>query len=156
MSNAQSAVVGGGGLLTIAGRTFVVHKPSAQDEILMQKWLLAQPLKSSGINTEELAGLSEKEKLIVLREVAKNVRTKRSPSEADLVELLYSPGGVAMQIWLAARHDDPTLKFEDVKGLVTEANAIDLSVALDEAVKGIGEDNADPKAPAGSTSPSPT
>lgn len=155
MSNSnQAAVVGGGGILTVGGRTFVVRKPSARDLVLMQKWLMSQPLKhQGGLTEDDLKNLSPEHQMMLIREFAKVSKTRRAPTEAEAMEMVLSPAGVAMQLWLAARWDQPGLTQEEIRKLITEDNVTDVIVDLDEAVRAdpTGGESDDPKAPGGTT-----
>lgn len=156
----QAAVAGAPGVLELvdaAGtpHTLLVTRPSAADLITMRKWVLAQPLpdqgQAQGLTSEELEGLKPEERALLIREYARAKGTRREPTESEAVLAVFSPAGVAMQLWLAARRNHPELKKGDVAALVTEANYEQVLDDLDRAL-GASEDPADPKAPAGSPS----
>lgn len=149
----QAALTGAPGVLKLGDLELLVTKPSAQDLVAMQRWVLSQPLANEpqGISSAELAGLSDSDRVIVLREYAKAAKSKRMPTDAEIMLLVTSPAGVARQVWNAARRHQPSLKIEDIARLVTDANADQVSEALDVAlgVDPEGEGSSDPKAPAG-------
>lgn len=162
VSPSQAAVAGSPGVLVIetdgGPHTFLVGKPSTNDLIAMQRWIHAHPLKElpgRGLSSDELAGLKPEEKLILLREYAKAKGQRREPTEGEVLDLVFSPGGVAMQVWLAARKHDRSLKREAIAELITEENYEQVSADLDAAL-GAEEGASDPKKPDGPDSSPPS
>jgi hypothetical protein len=154
----QAAVAGAPGVLDIQDadgktHTFLVSRPSASDLIVMRKWILAQSLpdqgQAQGLTSAELEGLKPEERALLIREYARAKGSRREPTENEAVLIVFSPAGVAMQVWLAARRHQPGLKKEEVGALVTESNYEQVINDLDRAI-GAAEDPDDPKAPAGS------
>jgi len=156
----QAAVAGAPGVLDVVAadgktHTFLVARPSASDLITMRKWVLSQPLpdagQGQGLTSADLEGLKPEERARLIREYARAQGQRREPTESEAVQIVFSPAGVAMQLWLAARRNHPELKKGDVAELVTEGNYEQVLDALDRALDA-SEDPTDPKAPAGSRS----
>jgi len=149
----QAAVAGTPGVLVIGERTLLVQKPSANDLLLMQRWVLSQPTvgETQGLCDADLNGLSPERQLLLIREFAKAKNGKRTPTDAEIMQLTYSPAGVALQLWLAARKNHPDFTREKAAALVTADNADQVAIGLDAACD--AEDGtSDPKKPAGQDS----
>lgn len=146
----QSAVAGSPGVLEVGGRTLLVCKPSPRDLLVMQKWLLSRPVEDEdkGLTSAEMAGLSPEDKLLLIREYAKAKRGKRSPTEGEVINSIYSVEGVVMQLWLACRKHQPGIQKADIEPLVTAENYDDVLTSLDASLLA-AEDTPDPKSPAG-------
>lgn len=155
MSKRQHDVIGAPAPLRVDGpdgpRDFLVNKPSPVDLATMQKWVLAQPLSepSQGLTSDEMAGLKPEDRVLLVREYAKVKSTRRAPNEIEVIQLITSAAGVAMQLWLAARRNHPGLSLDDVRKLVTDSNAIQVSVDMDAALEPDDGEPDDPKALAG-------
>lgn len=151
-SRTQAAVVGVKGLLQLGDLSLLVNPPTTQDLITVQKWVLSQPIASQkGISSKELEGLSAEDKKLVIDSYIKNRGAKRMPSEAEVVELLNTIEGTALQVWLASRDSHPDLLLEDVKTRITPENILKVKADLDLATRAPGDelDEEDPKASPG-------
>lgn len=155
----HAAVAGTPGFLVIVGPdpgkgalSLFVSKPSPNDLLQMHRWVLSQPLPGGtgeGLSSGDLAGLKPEHQLILLREYAKAKGQRRAPTEGEIVELVYSPAGAAMQVWLAARRHEPTLTRAMVEEYVTEANYEQVMLDLDAALGANAEGETDPKGSGG-------
>jgi hypothetical protein len=155
-SKSQASVAGTPGLLEIPGdqpRTLLVTKPSANDLIIVRRWVLSQqlPEQARGLSSAELAGLTPEDRMVLIKEYAKaKAGGRREPTEAESLELLCSREGVVLMVWLAARKHQPITR-EEVSAFVTAENCEEIMALLDKAIDA-NEEPTDPKAPGGSPS----
>ncbi|MEO2090709.1 MAG: hypothetical protein ABGY75_14585 [Gemmataceae bacterium] len=136
--------------LTIGDRTFLVVPPSEKDTITIYRWARQhiRECKPVGLSSEELAGLSPEDKAFLLKEYAKTAKGKRQITEQDIQDLLFEPEGLAFMIWVSAKKQEPSLKLEEVKALVTEDNCDQVFADFGEATGHEDrEGHLDPKAP---------
>ena len=151
-------VVAAPGPMTLGGKTFMVTSPTKADLNSLRKWvrsnyrrILGEREKADGITSEELSGLSPEHQLLLIREYARAKATERELTEAEATDVILSPEGTAMMVWLAARkYGDVT--FEWLCEEITEENVGKTFEDFDAACGVQGEEGeTDPKA-AGSAS----
>ena len=124
---------GAPGPLTIGDRTFLVSPPSLRDLQTIRSWVKKQlptPLQAA---IRDLAGLP-----VELREVAIREAVKANPGGADVTgeamrEHLISAPGCRFMTWVLCKKEQPDLTLKELEPLITEDNAADVFVALDEA-----------------------
>lgn len=94
-----------------------------------------------------LRWLSDKGMVGVMRIAAERIAameaTGAEPSPEMFDAARRSPAGVALELWLRARHAQPSLTLPEVQAVVTTANALDLYLQVQAVLAG-GSD--DPKA----------
>lgn len=130
--------------IKLGDRVLLVQNPGKPELAAMRQWVLRQPLPhQKPLNSEELSELTEEQQKILLQAYVENRNAKRMPNEAEIVEIVDSPKGVAMMLWLASR----TLQrvtLAEIQPHINDDNFGQVRADLDEALKD-AETNEEPK-----------
>lgn len=133
---------------TVRELTILVAPPTTADQFAMKRWVHqhAKPASAVGhLDSEDLKKLTPEDKLIVLREFAKE-KAARTLTVADAMNAASTPSGVAMMIWLSARRFDSALTYPKIAEWIDDANVTEVLTDFDAVVGVLTKDGGvDPK-----------
>lgn len=123
--------------ITIKDRTFLIEKTSTSQVFSIYEWAIERAIKGYNPFKEVCAALdglpiTDFQKSELLMQAHRVKMSGEVPSDS-ITKALRSKEGIAFQLWILARKQQPGLTLEDCGTLIDEDNRIDVYVALDEA-----------------------
>ncbi len=141
------------GVLTLGPLTLLVIAPTGADTMALRKWARArwkERLKSLpvpvGITTAELEGLSPEDRMTVLKSYGqhKAANPERQITADEAFDILTTPDGMALMIYLSARHHTPDVTYEAVRAQITDENVDAVQEAFNEQTAPEDPETGDP------------
>lgn len=154
------------GILSLGGRELFVRPPTAADLITLRKWarkVWADQIKAGGsrgpapISPELFKDLTDAERLAVLQAMGEKLAAGREITESEALDIVTTPAGVALMVYLSARPFHADLTIEWVKAQITDENVLFVHEDWEEQVAAEDQDTGAPDLkPAGSDTSGPS
>ena len=146
----NDAMVDAPAVLTIEGpggpSVFLCSRAGPQELLALRRWVRSKVklIPVVPFTAEELKAMSKKERELFIKEFARTRAAGGRPEDtidqAEAMELLCTPEGVARQVFHSAARNHPGLKLEELQALITPENVAQVQRDFEAATTSEGGD----------------